>query len=204
MLKSSVMILILTFVLAGCACSDRQNKLYSSNQTSASLLMRYMDLQLQKVDVSQKESVELKHLLVYDIYIKAKSYAILNKIFFWASLLFGFTVLIWPSISVIFGQYFGKHEWAKSATVQTTITGLAALMFAFYSQYKDKQVNAESLMRYVVYSDEKVSSLTAKVSEELSKIDRGFSFTGIIAADPSKKNGEAEPSVKPNSENASH
>jgi len=33
----------------------------------------------------------------------------------------------------------GNREWAKSAVVQTTVTGIAALAFAFYSQYKDKE-----------------------------------------------------------------
>ncbi|MFQ3236673.1 MAG: hypothetical protein ACI9C4_002246 [Paraglaciecola sp.] len=58
-------------------------------------------------------------------------------------------------------------------------------MFTFYSQYKDRQTNAESLMRYVVYSDKKAGKLSLKVSEELARIDWGFSFTRI--SDNSKR-----------------
>ena len=69
-------------------------------------------------------------------------------------------MLLWPSLSIIFKSNLSKWEWIKSATVQTTVMGLAALMFAFYTQYKDKQTNAETLMRYVTYSEASVSDLS--------------------------------------------
>src|SRR5690606_8960840 len=112
--------------------------------------------------------------------IKARSYAILNKIFFWLSVIFGLSILLWPAFTVVFQKKTGHWEWIKSATVQTTVTGIAALMFTFYTQYKDKQTYAETLMRYVLYSEDSVSTLSIKVSEELSRIDRGFSFNSIL------------------------
>ena len=89
-------------------------------------------------------------------------------------------VLLWPSLSIIFKSRVQNWEWVKSATVQTTVTGLAALMFTFYSQYKDKQTYAETPMRHVIYSEQSTADLSVKVAEELSRIDRGFSFSSII------------------------
>ena len=143
------------------------------------LLRSYKKLK-QDAELSDKKEAEKKCLLMHDIYIKARSYAILNKIFFWLSVVFGFMVLLWPSLSIIFKDKLTKWEWIKSATVQTSVTAIAALMFTMYAQYKDKQTYAETLMRYVIYSDATVSSLAVKVSEELSKIDRGFSFNVIL------------------------
>jgi hypothetical protein len=179
MFRWSIWILLITLSITAIAKTTEQ-PIYSSNQTSASLLVLHSESQMRAASAEQKNYYEKKHLLVFDIYIKARSYAILNKVFFVLSLFFGFAVLIWPSISVIFNKKLENFEWIKSATVQTTVTGLAALMFTFYSQYKDKQVYAESLMRYVVYSNASVEDLATKVSEELMKIDRGFSFNSIV------------------------
>ncbi|MCB1644616.1 MAG: hypothetical protein KDI36_04145 [Pseudomonadales bacterium] len=156
------------------------DNLFSPNQTSASLYEKFARQQVEDASARDKPSSQLKYLLIYDMYIKARSYAILNKVFFWASVAFGFMVLIWPSLSVIFKDHLTRWEWIKSATVQTTVTGLAALMFTFYSQYKDKQTYTEALMRWVVFSSEPVAELSVKVTEELNKIDRGFSFSTAV------------------------
>jgi hypothetical protein len=81
---------------------------------------------------------------------------------------------------VIFKGRLSNIEWFKSAIVQTTVTGIAALTFTFYSQYKDKQTYTENLMRYAIFSNEKIDILSRKVTEEISKIDRGFSFSSLI------------------------
>jgi hypothetical protein len=96
-------------------------------------------------------------------------------------------VLLWPSLSIIFKSMVQNWEWVKSATVQTTVTGLAALMFTFYSQYKDKQTYAETLMRHVIYAEQSTADLSVKVAEDPSRIDRGFSFSSIIG----RKDGES-------------
>ncbi len=150
-------------------------------------MLKYAEKSKQEATPENRAEVEKKYLLIYDIYIKARSYALLNKIFFWFSLAFGLAVLLWPSLSVIFKTKITKWEWVKSATVQTTVTGLAALMFAFYTQYKDKQTYAETLMRYATYSQAPVSELSIKISEELARIDRGFSFNSILGEQNSNK-----------------
>jgi hypothetical protein len=131
--------------------------------------------------VTENVEAEKKYLLLYDIYIKAHSYAVMNKVFFILSIISALAVFLWPSMSVMFKSNLEKREWLRSATVQTTVTAIAALMFTLYSQYKEKQTYAENLMRYVVYSEQASSELALKVSEELAKIDNGFSFHSVIS-----------------------
>jgi len=176
--------------------SETEDSIYSSTQTSASLLVKYAESVKRAAPLEQKPQAEQKYLLVYDIYIKAKSYALLNKVFFWLSVVAAVCVLLWPSLGVIFKERLGDVEWIKSAIVQTTVTGIAALTFAFYSQYKDKQVYAETLMRQVIFSEQSVADLSLKVADELSRIDRGFSF-GSFVSDQAKV-------AKPKSETGGH
>jgi hypothetical protein len=176
-----IIVIYLLFIFSSTAlATENTNELFNPNQTSASLLLSYSQSLMDDAPAEQRSEAGKKHVLVYDIYIKARSYSILNKSFFWLAVIFGLLVLLWPSISVVFKSRLANWEWLKSATVQTTVTGIAALMFAFYSQYKDKQTYAETLMRYVVYSDETAHDLSKKVAEELAKIDRGFSFNSVI------------------------
>lgn len=68
--------------------------------------------------------------LVEDIYIKAKSYAFLNKAAFWVSILLGVVVLAWPALVAILSPApavpaaDGKAAEAKAA--QTEADGAAA------------------------------------------------------------------------------
>lgn len=173
-------------LLLSCGDTKLAGNIYHPSQTSASLLIAYAEQQKTLAPAPQQQQAEQKYLLLYDIYIKARSYALLNKVFFWLSLLAGVLVLLWPSLSIIFKARLQHWEWVKSATVQTTVTALAALMFSFYSDYKDKQTYAETLMRYVMYSEQPANQLAVKVAEELARIDRGFSFNSIskTANDP--------------------
>jgi hypothetical protein len=189
--KKMLKMIVLLFILlanspAQAESGIKDEDIFKPNQTSASLLISYAEKLKQQAEPCDKKESERKYLLTYDIYIKARSYALLNKIFFWFSVVAGLTVLLWPSLSIIFKTKLSKWEWIKSATVQTTVTGIAALMFAFYTQYKDKQTYTETLMRHVIYSEDAVSSLSVKVSEELARIDRGFSFNSI----PGEKNAD--------------
>ena len=181
MLKTLILIFFLSSTFAQASSNEKDESIFTPNQTSASLLVNYAEKLMQQAEPESKIGAEKKYLLIYDIYIKARSYALLNKIFFWFSILFGLMVLLWPSFSIIFKTNVSKWEWVKSATVQTTVTGLAALMFAFYTQYKNKQTNAETLMRYATYSEKTVAELSIKVSEELARIDRGFSFNSVLS-----------------------
>jgi hypothetical protein len=144
---------------------------------SARLLIRYARFSLDsETDPEQKRRAEQRYLLLYDLYIKARSYGILGKTFFWLSLAFSIGVLLWPSLAIVFGHQLKDAEWVKSAVVQTTVTGIAALNYAFYTQYKSKQTYAENLMRHTMFSNQDIATLAAKLGEEISKIDKGFSF----------------------------
>jgi len=159
-------------------------------QTSAALMIDYSKCQVLAASEEDAPEATKHHLLLVDIYNKAWSYAFLNKLFFWFSVAFGVMVLLWPSLSIIFKSKVQNWEWVKSATVQTTVTGLAALMFTFYSQYKDKQTYAETLMRHVIYSEQRTADLSTKVVEELARIDRGFSFSSILGQKGGKESSE--------------
>src|SRR5262245_1675239 len=174
--------LTLLSVLAGCA-EKTDDDIYTPNQTSATLLMKHAKASAAKASPENRAAAEERFVILYDLYIKARSYALLDKVFFWLSILAALAVLLWPSIAVIFKDRLGDKEWAKSAVVQTTVTGIAALAFAFYSQYKDKQTYTENLMRYVLFSKEEPAALSLKVTEELAKIDKGFSFSALIKKD---------------------
>lgn len=167
-----------------------KEEIYQPNQISASLMVKYMKQSMEEAASVKEEEAEQRYLMVYDLYIKARSYALFNKIFFWFAVVSAVIVLLWPSLGIIFKGKVKDAEWFRSAIAQTTITGIAALTFSFYSQYKDKQTYTENLIRYVVFSDEDVDSLAAKVVEEIGKIDRGFSFSSLGKGDERVRNRE--------------
>lgn len=176
---------LLSLFLYGCTeapvdCGRALDAIMMPNQTSASLLMKYAKLAAQCAPEGETRIEEKRLILIYDIYIKARSYTILNKLFFWLSLAGAIGVFLWPSLGVLLKERLQNRQWYKSAIVQTTITGIAALTFAFYSQYKNKQIYTENLMRYAIFSNEAVDVLSEKVIAEMTKIDKGFSFSQTV------------------------
>ncbi len=148
-------------------------EIFTPNQTSAQLLEKYAKETYYKVEESQ--NIE-KYLIIYDIYIKANSYSILNKIFFFVALISGVIVLLWPSLA-IFAEDFGWEKgFLNSAIVQTTVTGIAALTFAIYSHYKKRQMYAENLMRFAIFSEDTLTNIKDYVVQEMERIDSGFTF----------------------------
>jgi hypothetical protein len=174
--------LILSLAFIGCSEKNPStvDEILDPNQMSASLLIQYARVSASQASPRNKAQAEQRLVILYDLYIKARSFALLDKVFFWISIVFAILVLLWPSLAVIFKDKLGQKEWTKSAVVQTTVTGIAALAFAFYSQYKDKQTYTENLMRYVLFSKEDPAVLANKVMEELAKIDKGFSFSSLV------------------------
>ena len=79
-----------------------------------------------------------------------------------------------------------EREFLRSAIVQTTVTGLAALTFAIYSHYKRRQMYVENLMRHVIYSDESGEELIDKILNEVQRIDAGFSFSEVVVSKTKK------------------
>ncbi len=159
--------------------------IFSANKSSARLLLDFAAAQWGPAAATNGGSLvtQKRYLLAFDLYIKARSYAILNKTAFWLALLAGFAVVIWPSLAILSKELFGvEKELLQSAIVQTTVTGLAALTFAIYSHYKKRQVSIENLMRQLIYTDlpetaEADDAIVAKVLLELERLDAGFSFT---------------------------
>jgi len=148
-------------------------EIFKCNQTSASLLVKYAEEKY--YNVKDNKNIE-KYLMIYDIFIKARSFYIINKIFFFLSLLSGITVLLWPSLAIFAKDFGWEKGFVNSAIVQTTVTGIAALTYSIYNHYKKRQMYAESLMRFVVYSEETIANIKDRVLQEMERIDSGFSF----------------------------
>ncbi len=156
----------------------------ATNQTSASMLLEYGRKRW-------NEDAGADHLaLLSDLYIKAWSYALFNKIAFVFALVTGLAVLIWPSVAVITTDFGYKRALFESAVVQTTITAVAALAFAIYSHYKRQQGSAENLMRYVLFSGDPLPVLFERISRQLSRIDTGFNFSDELAKRPAAADDE--------------
>jgi hypothetical protein len=156
--------------------------IFSANKTSARLLVDYA-LQKWAIDSGQKNTQsERLYLISYDLYIKARSYAIINKLAFWMAVVAGILVLAWPSLAIIAKDFGYEKEFLKSAIVQTTVTGLAALTFAVYSHYKKRQVYLENLMRRLIYADQSNQLLLDKILSELERLDTGFGFSDALTA----------------------
>ncbi|MEM8933683.1 MAG: hypothetical protein AAGE94_21010 [Acidobacteriota bacterium] len=154
--------------------------IYTPNKTCAKLLVDYATERWG--ESASGEARPRRLLMMFDLYIKARSYAILNKVAFFASILAGIMVLVWPSLAIVSIDFGMEIEFLKSAIVQTTVTGLAALTFAIYSHYKKRQMYMENLMRVVVFSDESDHELSERVLKEMERIDSGFSFSGSLSA----------------------
>ena len=154
--------------------------IFTPNKTSAKLLVEWASKNWYTDKEDTSEELQRRFLIVYDLYIKARSYALINKAAFWLAILAGLMVLIWPSIAIVTKDFGVEKEFLKSAIVQTTVTGIAALTFSVYSHYKKRQMYIENLIRFVVYSKESEQQVIEKVLKEIAKIDTGLGFSGSI------------------------
>lgn len=156
-----------------------RHELYHANQSSAHLLAKYADQRF----TERKD--DPRRLLIWDLYIKARSYALLNKAAFVGALIFGGAVLLWPGIAVIVDELHGDDTVWSSPVLQTTVTALAAATFALYSHYKGRQLEVENMMRRVVLAPELSEALLAGLLRDLERIDTGFAFQDAILHKPS-------------------
>lgn len=147
--------------------------LFSANKTSARLLV---DFAADSWGKSPSEPLKLRYLMLFDLFIKARSYALLNKFFFCLALIAGTALLVWPVIAFKLDSFGVGY----SAMVQTSVTGLAALFFALYSHYKKRQLYAENLMRHVIFSNEALELVLEKVRKEMERMDQGFVFSEAV------------------------
>jgi hypothetical protein len=164
--------------------------LYSVNQISAKLLLDFA----QKAWIDNNPAVDLadhqRYLMMHDLYIKARSYSLINKVAFWFALLLGIAVVVWPSFAVISQDFGWQKEFLKSAIVQTTVTAFAGLAFAIYAHYKKRQVYIENLMRSIVYAPEWDNSMLDRVLKEMERIDSGFGFAQALAKTKTEKESD--------------
>ena len=165
---------------------------FAPNKTSAKLLVDFAAKTWGIGVANVPVELQRRYLMVYDLYIKARSYALINKVSFWLAIMAGILVLAWPSIAVISKDYGVEREFLESAIVQTTVTGLAALMFAIYSHYKKRQTYMENLMRYIIFSEEVTGSLVEKVMVELERVDSGFAFSEAVMKKSNKSEARTE------------
>ncbi|NJA05203.1 hypothetical protein HC024_05585 [Methylococcaceae bacterium WWC4] len=206
MSKSTLPCLLLMLLLAGCASENCDNQeligILSPNQSSAGLLMNYAKISACRADAVQLKAggdEEKKLILIYDLYIKARSYKAWNSLFFGLSVTAAIAVFLWPALGVIFKSREQHWPWLQSPIMQTTVTGIAALMFAFYSQYKTKQTQTENLMRTATYSSMALEPLSRKIIADMSSIDEGFNFNNVFDHPDSKSNTaeKTEPAPPP-------
>ncbi|MCA8883188.1 MAG: hypothetical protein KDA50_05495 [Rhodobacteraceae bacterium] len=133
--------------------------------------------------------------LIDDIYIKSWSYSVLNKGAFWLAMALAVLVLSWPALSGLAGARAKKNasgdagearrpeglSWViTNSSVQTSVTALAALSFAFYAHYKSSQLKAESTMRTLLHAETLTPALVADTIAAISDMDRGFSFSASV------------------------
>ncbi len=154
--------------------------LYSANQTSARLMLEFA----QRIWIEQNPNAnqvdQERYLLLQDLYIKARSYRIINKVAFWFALVLGIALVLWPLAAELSDSFGWRKDFFTSAIVQTTITAFAGLTFAIYSHYKKRQMYTENLMRSVVYTPEWEQTLVDRVIKEMERIDAGFGFAGFM------------------------
>ena len=82
-------------------------------------------------------------------------------------------------------------EFLRSAIVQTTITGLAAMTFSVYSHYKKRQLHAENLMRIAIFSEASTDELNGTILREMQRMDAGFGFVdALVKKETSKEEGK--------------
>ncbi|MFK7877019.1 MAG: hypothetical protein AB8B71_14750 [Paracoccaceae bacterium] len=125
----------------------------------------------------------LRLTLIDDIYIKAWSYSLLNKVCFWISIVLAVLVLIYPALGPVLKSDPGTSAlptWVARAistsSVQTSLTALAAATFAFYGHYKDRQSASETLMRQLVVREVIEPVYLDDVVQRIAQMDKGFGF----------------------------
>lgn len=159
---------------------DQRYKLGEGSQTSAKYLSKIaqLDACLDKSDV-QKQKI---HALIKDLEIKSNSYAWLNKIFFWLSLVFALCIISFPILNSLVAA---DSKWAKifNPTQLPAITLLAGLCFTFYSDYKGKQTSTENLIRYAYTSQHPINLISKTVRDGLAQIDSGHDFSKLIESE---------------------
>ena len=157
--------------------------LFEPNKISATLLIDFARTQW-GIDSGNASSQQQQHyLMLYDLCIKARAYAIINKGCLISAALAGFGALMWPALPAIIDACGFTSTLFNSTIVQTTITAFAAFTFGAYSYYKKRQLHIENLMRHTLFSHDAPAILIEHIIKEIEKIDAGF----VLSNAPLKK-----------------
>lgn len=184
-----IIIAILTYTVMGfknevtcntndsASLTEQRYQITQGFQTSATYLSKLakLDACLDR-DSDKKQKI---HALIKDIEIKASSYAFLNKVFFWISLIFAITIIVFPIISSFTTKGSIYHKIFNPVQLPA-ITLLAGLCFTLYSDYKGKQTSAENLIRYSYFSGDEIKIISKTVRAALAEIDGGQNFSSLI------------------------
>ena len=149
-------------------------------KTSAKYLNDQINLCGNNFIFSDKELVARKSLQK-DMYIKAKSYAIKNKVTFFSSFIMVLLTLLWPSLVILLEMFaFQNLDFFKNAIVQTTLTTIAALNIFTYCYYKKRQQKVENVMRINLYSEKPYEDVLGLWISCMNDLDQGFNFMRYI------------------------
>lgn len=146
---------------------------FDTNQTSAAFLAGVLGRRASAAEPGS--DAQTRYELGFDVYIKARSYAILNKIAFWLAFVACLCVFLWPVILVLMKSAAALSLFA-SAVTQTMITALASFFILIYQHYKNRQTAAENLLRAIVFDPTPAAEVAESVIAETAKIDKGISF----------------------------
>jgi hypothetical protein len=145
-------------------------KIKSPNMTSGQYL-----IELLRDNADLDADHRTKYELGFDVYIKQRSYAILNKALFFTSVLATIGVAAWPII-VQFPPVKATVALVSATVVQTVITGFAGFNVYAYHHYKNRQVAAENILRLIAFSSTPLDRLVKTVREEMTRLDQGIAF----------------------------
>jgi hypothetical protein len=143
-------------------------KTMSAMQTSGSFLISVL-----AEEAADHPDKKKRYALAFDVYIKHRSFAILNKVLFFTSMLSGAAVALWP-ILIQFPPLAQQIETLGAAVVQTAITGFAGFNLYAYHHYKVRQVATENLLRMIVFTSKPLEQLTTLVRDEMFRLDQGI------------------------------
>ena len=148
---------------------------------SAALLYAYATDRLRDRPAND-ETASKTLLLVSDLFLKARSYAWINKSAFWASLVLSVATLLWPAFSILAVKGTTLAAFVQSPIAQASVTALAALAIALYTNYKGKENTMETLMRRVIFAKpEDIDAQIKLAVDGIETADMGFSFAGLSA-----------------------
>lgn len=158
----------------------------SYRKTSAEFLIEYIEDERDSQANGKK-----KHALAGDVYIKAWSSAMLNKVSFILSLFGSLTLILWPALMILKPEIctikISDLSTQDAAVIQTVLTALTGFFIYLYRYYKSRQMLAENLLRYIAFTSQPIDKLANRVIEGMEKLDKGFTFS------TAEKNGNDKP-----------